>query len=170
METESTLPKTYSTRRGPLLLYSQVTRSHSQVQSRPQCHNAKLSIELHKPLIYRNQELYFQVHFYPQLLLSPVLGYYGNQSSLRDQRQEEAGRSALHSTSGRAAEDPQGTNSCHFEQQNQSGRWNRPCIITGEYVCYVFTVCIIFTYNSNRDFVCTYVIDLIDTTVSKIRI
>jgi len=50
------------------------------------------------------------------------LGFHGNRLSPRDQRQEAEGCSAVHSTSGTAAEYRQAVISGHFELQQHSGK------------------------------------------------
>lgn len=95
-ETQSTLPKTYSTRRGPLLLFSQVTRTHARV--------AQVTI---------NQTFYV-LKPEPVFFSLTVLSVIGSLVSLRGQRQEEAGCPASRSPGGSAGEDCQRTEGSCF--------------------------------------------------------
>lgn len=71
------------------------------VQVRSGHHGQVANLSSHKTILFA------------QFPLAPVFGFYGNQLPHGDERQEEAGRPAVHSTRRTAAEDPQGTNGSH---------------------------------------------------------
>lgn len=109
-ETESSLPKTYSTRKGPLLLYSQVS-NHINLDTTVQ----KISIGLY---LYWNWHTLFCNPYSP----SPVFGFFGNQLSITAKRQEEGNNAALRSPNRPALGSSQRTNICLLDQQKQSGK------------------------------------------------